>query len=171
MVDIKELQSITKQDLGASALEYTFECRLNPKALTSLKKPQMHWKSIKYRTGNKSAIPNNQPGIYAFAIKHTNNTLPENCYILYIGIAGAKNNNRSLRDRYNDYLSTSKIKGRSNVCRMISTWHSVLHFFFAPVANLNDRIALEKEMNDALRPFFSIQDYSARVRRARSAFP
>lgn len=165
MVDITELKKTTKKDFAASGVEFGFESRVVPTKIKSLNKPQLQWNSIKYKTGDDSIIPNNQPGIYAFAISHTNQTLPENCYILYIGISS------SLHRRYKEYLNTSIIKQRSNICRMISTWHSVLQFYFAPITDKNIKLKeIEEEMNDALGPFFSINDYSSEVRKAKKAF-
>ena len=105
-------------------------------------------------------------GIYAFVVSHSNSVLPHHGYVLYVGIAG-KNSNRSLRDRYADYLNTKIILSRDRVCAMIAGWAEVLHFVYAPVecsVSSDDLIALEKEISGALLPPFSPGDREARIK-------
>lgn len=58
--------------------------------------------------------------------------LPPHGYILYIGIAG-RNSDRSLQERYKDYLNTPKVVKRDRIARMIGNWHNILCFFYAPI--------------------------------------
>lgn len=111
--------------------------------------------------------------MYAFAIHIQSDALPTHGYILYIGIAG-KDSERSLRERYRDYLTESHIIGRPKVRRMIVRWSSVLHFFFAPVESdvSSDYLKeIEKQLNTAFLPPFSPGDIEAGVGPSIRAFP
>lgn len=133
---------------------------------------QLNWQSIKYGTGEINAVPNDKRGVYAFVISWNNNILPPHGYILYIGIAG-RNSNRSLRERYRDYLNEKKLIKRERIARMIGVWHEVLRFFFAPVSekfSSPDLIELERQLNDAIMPCFSVGDLSAELKSKMRAF-
>jgi len=83
--------------------------------------PVLNWDSVSYGKEELDKTPNDKQGIYAFVICQNNDVLPPHGYILYIGIAG-KNSNRSLRDRYKDYLNQKKIiKHSAKIARMIGT--------------------------------------------------
>lgn len=95
------------KDIG----KYMLQVTLNPDRLTEEDYPltNLEWKSVKYGLDDDiDKIPDDQRGIYAFAICHENSVLPPYGYILYIGIAGRKSD-RSLRARYKDYLNEKKV--------------------------------------------------------------
>ena len=97
--------------------------------------------------------------------------LPPHGYILYIGIAG-RNSERSLRERYKDYLYPKKVIKRGGIQRVMN-WRSVLQFVFAPVddtVTTEDLQRLERQLNTALIPPFSEQDMDAGVRAKRRAW-
>ena len=73
--------------------------------------------------------------------------LPPHEYILYIGIAGY-NSQRSLRERYKDYLNAKKVIKRAKIARMIGTWHEVLRFFFAPVETAMFQTMTSRRLNN-----------------------
>ena len=92
---------------------------------------------------------------------------------MYIGIAG-RDSDRPLRARYKDYLNERKVMKRKTIARMIGTWHSVLRFFFAPVdadVSPSDLKTLERQLNTALLPPFSVGNLEAKIKATRSAFP
>lgn len=162
-------------DLDESIGRYRIDMFLSPEQLMVAQYPleNLNWDSIIYNDDKDlDKIPNNKRGIYAFAICHESDVLPPHGYILYIGIAG-KDSNRSLRERYRDYLSEKKVLKRVRIARMIGLWHKVLRFYFAPVDNdvsTADLQALEKQLNTALMPVFSISDLDADIRKKRAAF-
>ncbi|MGE3538662.1 MAG: hypothetical protein AB7N91_14690 [Candidatus Tectimicrobiota bacterium] len=133
----------------------------------------LQWDSISYGDAELNKVPDDKRGVYAFAIsKQGNKVQPQHCYVLYIGIAG-KDSNRSLRERYRDYLNEKKVIKRERIARMIGTWHSVLRFFFAPVndsVSSSDLQLLEKQLNSSLMPPFSIGDLEAGIKSKRRAF-
>lgn len=134
--------------------------------------PALKWESIKYGTAELNKVPNDKRGIYAFAICQHNDVLPPHGYILYIGIAGYRSN-RSLRERYQDYLNEKQVSKRARIARMIGTWHEVLRFYFAPVEkniSSEDLKQLEIQLNTALMPPFSKGDLDADIKQKRRAF-
>lgn len=134
--------------------------------------PVLTWNSISYGKDELEKVPNDKRGIYAFAISWNNDVLPPHGYVLYIGIAGRRSD-RSLRERYSDYLKPSHVKKRFNIARMIRDWNKVLRFYFAPVddnISSDDLIALEKQLNTALIPPFSLGDLEADTKKMRDAF-
>ena len=171
MIDHSELKKIAESDFVLSEWRYSLDFRLNPQNMMSVNGLSLQWDSIEYETGDVDKIPDDKSGIYAFAIKCSNETLPPNCYIVYVGIAGKDGSRRSLRERYKDYLHISKVKNRANICRMIDSWRSVLVFFFAPIDdNTIDLESLEKRLIDALHPPFCDGDYSGEAKRGQRAF-
>lgn len=134
----------------------------------------LEWNSVLFNNNDElNRIPDDKRGIYAFAVSVSNKTLPPNCYVLYIGIAG-KDSNRSLRERYKDYLNTKTVLKRAGIAKMIANWHEVLRFYYAPVdENITSEVLkkLEKQLNTALIPPFSINDLEAEVKEKRRAFP
>ena len=134
--------------------------------------PVLKWDSIRYGNAELSKVPNDKRGVYAFAICQNNDVLPPHGYILYIGIAG-HNSDRSLRERYKDYLNEKMVSKRARIARMIGTWHEVLWFFFAPVEkniSSEDLKKLELQLNTALMPPFSKGDLDADTKQKRRAF-
>lgn len=131
------------------------------------------WESIRYGEAEITRIPNDKRGVYAFAVCTESDIIPPHGYILYVGIAG-RDSKRSLRDRYKDYITESKLRKREGIARMIVDWHDVLRFFFAPVddsVSSDDLKKLERQLNNALLPPFSRGDLDAGIKSQRRAFP
>ena len=134
---------------------------------------KLNWKSVSFNNEAEiSKIPDDKRGIYAFVICWENDILPQNGYVLYVGIAG-KNSNRSLRARYKDYLSITKVQDRTRIARAIGLWEDVLKFFFAPIDDnieSKDLQLLERQMNEALLPPCCERDFDAETRQKMRAF-
>ena len=157
-----------------SIAKFTINVTLSPDTLTTGEHaiPSLTWHSIRYGVEELDQVPNDRRGVYAFAICHTSDVLPPHGYILYIGIAG-RDSERPLRERYRDYLNEKKVRKRARIARMIGTWHPVLRFFYAPVGaevSSEDLKTLEKQLNTALMPPFSVGDMDANTRQMRRAF-
>lgn len=134
--------------------------------------PALAWESISYGAKELDKIPDDKRGIYAFSVCHNDNILPPHGYVLYIGIAG-RDSDRSLRERYKDYLNQKKVIKRPKIALMIGTWRDVLKFFFSPVPDevSSDSLkTLERQLNTALMPPFSEGDLEADTKRKRRAF-
>ncbi len=135
--------------------------------------PDLVWHSIPYNDPTAlDSVPDDKPGLYAFAIRAPRVPLPPHGYILYIGSAG-KSPNRSLRDRYQEYLKFHHVIKRERIARMIRSWHETLTFHFAPAPGTvtwKDIERMEKQMNSALIPPFSVKDLDSTLKQHRRAF-
>lgn len=141
-------------------------------AFNSFNVASLNWESIEYGRAEIDKVPADRRGVYAFSISQPSQVLPPHGHILYIGIAGRKSD-RSLRERYKDYLTTQKIMKRAKITRMIGTWRNVLRFHFAPVDNSmtsEELEQLEEDLNTALLPPFSVGDLEADTKKKRRAF-
>lgn len=153
---------------------YRVEMTLSPQNMsaTNYAIPKLKWSWISYGKENIEKVPDNKRGIYAFAVNQQNDIVPPHNYIMYIGIAGRKAN-RSLRERYRDYLTESKIKKRAKIARMIIDWEPVLKFYYAPVedhVSSDDLIDTERKLNTALMPPCSVGDLEGETKQQRRAF-
>ena len=153
---------------------YELKFVLNTQKILNLDATQnpLQWKSIKFGTSERDKVPDDKRGIYAFAISDQRAFLPPHSYIMYIGIAG-KNSNRSLRERYGDYLTNSEVRLRPRIRNMIVQWHPILRFHFAPVADdfFSEQLkALEERLITAFLPPCCKSDLAAKTRRKVAAF-
>ena len=160
--------------VGSEIARYAPRIILNPGRLLddNFVIPKLKWFAVKYGNAGIEHVPDDKRGIYAFAVRIDNQVFPPHGYILYIGIAG-RNSNRSLRERYREYLNTKKIMKRAHIARMIGNWHEVLQFTFAPVddnVSSEDLQNLEIQLNSALIPPYSQQDMNADIRKLRRAW-
>jgi len=173
-MDFSELDDFAAdadRDVGRFSLDFT----LAPERLLTdafeLKK--LNWQSVAYLDSDGiKKVPDDRRGIYAFAIYGNSPIFPKHSYVLYIGIAG-KDSDRSLRARYRDYFSKSKVLPRAKVTMMIAKWRSVLHFHYAPIDDnvTTERLqSLEKQLNGALMPPMSTGDLEADLKKKRRAF-
>ena len=161
-------------DLHADISRYERSFILNPARLQAdnFAVANLDWQAIQYGPATEEQVPDDQRGIYAFAVRVESAVLPPHGYILYLGIAG-RDSNRSLRERYQDYLNMNKVRKRVGIARMIADWHEVLQFIFAPVDDAfssQDLQRLEIQLNTALIPPYSEQDIDADVRSRRRAW-
>ena len=159
---------------SAEHLKYRFTVLLDPgrlPAAVSALQPLV-WDSIPYGDDEIHRVPDDKRGIYAFAISYPSDVLPPHSYILYIGIAG-RDSRRSLRARYRDYLNRRSLLKRERIARMVVCWGSILRFFFAPVEETvtsDDLKYIERQLNTAFMPPFSINDLDAETRKMQRAF-
>ncbi|MYJ51402.1 MAG: hypothetical protein F4093_01810 [Gammaproteobacteria bacterium] len=154
------------------AFEVTFT--LNTKIILALQPSEnpFLWNSIRFGKNEIQDVPDNQRGLYAFIIADQRTFLPPHGYIMYIGIAG-RDSNRSLRERYGDYLTQSEVERRPAVKRMIVNWHRILRFHFAPVDNNIPSAqlrAMEKRLITAFLPPCCKDDIEAETRAKMAAF-
>ena len=154
--------------------QYRQEFILSPNQISGFIYPStdLEWKSIPYGDDEIENVPDDRRGVYAFTVSTNDTALPPHGYVLYIGIAGRRSN-RSLRERYRDYLNSKKVLKRERIARMIGTWRTVLRFYFAPVApemSSDELEELEKQLNGALMPPMAHADLEATIKAQRRAF-
>jgi len=172
-LDLKSLEDFADNATNEFA-KFGVQFNLSPERLVAdnFGIDNLCWSHIPYGRDQIEEVPNDRRGVYAFVICYENGILPPHNYVMYIGIAG-RNSNRTLRERYRDYLNERVVCKRPKIARMIGTWHSVLCFYFASVDEEIDSSALEtieKALNSALIPPFSQRDIDIELKQKRSAF-
>src|SRR4051794_9892130 len=130
MADQYDFPSVQAKLSGLTLYSPTF--RLLPANLAALVLPvALQWQQIPFRPENADAVVE-QPGVYAFAITHSQPGLPPHGYVLYIGEVGAKSGpSRTLRARYKDYLREKSRGKRPAVAYFLNAWETCLVFHFA----------------------------------------
>jgi hypothetical protein len=169
MEEIEDLANDMNDKIGRYKIAFTLSPDLLQKRINIIN--NLDWKSIPYGNKDKNNLPNKR-GIYAFVIYTKSNILPSHSYVMYIGIAGRRSN-RSIKERYKDYLSISQVRKRANITRLIGMWNKVLHFTYATIDdNMTSEVLeeLEKQLNDALLPPFSKGDLSGGLKKMVGAF-
>ena len=151
----------------ASLVLYSPTFRLNPAKMAALSLPvQLQWQQMPFREDNVDSILD-EPGVYAFAITHSQPGLPPHGYVLYIGeVGGKRGSKRTLRARFKEYLRerTGKTK-RHHVAYFLNSWETCLVFHFASLdPNTVDLLDVERRLNDAMIPPYSRGDFSPEIR-------
>lgn len=127
-------------------------------------KHALSWSFTEFKKGGAKAVPD-APGFYCFFVGPAPTILPPAGYPLYAG------ETESLQTRYGSYLKEKNSRtGREHVRKFLKVFEGELKFAFAewpksspPVTKPRLR-AVERELNDALMPFYSHKDYSAGVK-------
>ena len=119
------------------------------------------WTEVKFGNDTAKCVPKT-PGIYAFCIAIDCDIAPRNVVVAYIG-----KSEKSLRDRFRNYLSERKWGSRRNhIRRLFKHWGNDLYFSYWSISDIScDLKEIELTLNDAIVPPFVTNDYSATVRR------
>ncbi|MES3150934.1 hypothetical protein [Sphingomonas faeni] len=126
------------------------------------------WDRVRFTPENKAGVPA-QRGIYAFVVQFQDDreaplALPTHGYVMYAGITGEKAEDRTLFDRYGDYVRDQRRPKRMSIWSMLNKWKDDMFFHFAPVSPNFDLGAAETALNDAIIPPYVTNDFSAEVR-------
>lgn len=123
------------------------------------------WQIVPFKTGGSNQVPA-ESGFYCFVVANVAMELPLVLYPLYAGETG------DLRRRYKDYLrERNSHRGRDHVRKFLNVFWGEVSFAFAPLdSDAAVRRLVERDLNDALMPSFSIKDFSARVKARRGAW-
>ena len=128
------------------------------------KKHMLSWISVAFETGGAAAVPETA-GFYCFFVGPALAALPPAGYPLYVGETG------NLRKRYGNYLIEKNSKtGREHVRKFLKVFEGEVRFAYAvwpttsPPPTKTGLRAIEKELNDALMPFYSRKDFTANVK-------
>lgn len=71
---------------------------------------------------------------------------------------------RTLHDRYGDYLREKKENKRPRVHYMLNKYPDDIHFAYSPMDSAVDLSQLELDLNDAILPPVVVQDFTAEIR-------
>ncbi len=132
---------------------------------------KLSWRSIAFSKTNRWRVPK-EPGIYCFIVGHRIKSLPPVGYPLYVGVVGTKGTDRTLRQRFAEYVREKDDPGgRLHVRQFLRVFEGELAFFCAPwhvqPAKL---LKSEKLLNDALMPAYSQKDFTATTSAQRRAW-
>ena len=128
------------------------------------------WTSVKFEPGNRDQVPAAR-GIYAFTVMHANDYFPPHGFIMYIGIAGARAQERTLHDRFYEYVREQQRFKRPRVHYMLTKYKDDLYFNYATVTDERlDLEQLELDLNDAIVPPVVVKDFTAEIRAIVAAF-
>lgn len=127
----------------------------------------LRWRKTRFQPARVASVANG-PGVYAFVIQHRARGITPHGYVLYIGQTGAKKPQRKLRQRFKEYIAeeAKEITKRPRVREFLNKWKGYLTFYFAVVdPNSVDLLELERNLNDALMPPYSVEDFSPEIRK------
>ena len=133
--------------------KFTSDCSLN-------------WKRVDFKSGKiPSSIPN-KAGVYCFCINNSNPLLPDDNYIVYVGIVGYKSGSpRTLRHRYAEYQREERTQKRVKLGYILNKWKGHLSFQYVSLPRMSLTL-LEQQLLDALVPLANQNDFTAELRRA-----
>lgn len=142
---------------------------LMPQQWRSFVPPEpLAWDKVKFTPENKANVPE-QRGIYAFVVQFEDPdvlpiALPPHGYVMYGGVTGDKALDRTLVDRYREYVREQRRPKRFSIWSMLNKWRNDIYFHFAAVGPNFDLGAVETALNDAIIPPYVTTDFSAEVR-------
>jgi len=123
--------------------------------------PHIFWDHCKFKENNEEIVPE-QRGIYCFVVQ------PEYLYpnfislkyLFYVG-----KTNRTLRERYVEYLNDFKGKGkpRPKVYEMLRLYQRVLEFYFAPLNSEEEVNDYEEMLLNAFVPHVNVSIPNAKI--------
>lgn len=119
-----------------------------------------------------SQISDDLCGIYLFVVQPTNLILNMPKYVLYIGISGANNSNRSLKKRLSDYLNINTVSKRNNIHKMMQLFYDHLYIYYAYFGNdsnfsIND---IEIAFHEYFSPHFAKAAFEVNTKKSNSAW-
>ena len=122
------------------------------------------WSHVKFTERNRGVVPTT-PGVYAFIVQHDNGHFPPHGFIMYIGITGSRNTERTLQKRYYDYLQEQKRGKRPRVHYMLDKYCDDIYFYYVSIDDEGvDLEKLELDLNDAILPPVVVKDFSGEIR-------
>lgn len=148
---------------------YKQDVILDPARWSGFASPvQLNWRSVRFDAENRNHIPHER-GIYAFVVQFQDHQasplpLPIHGYVMYAGITGHRSADRTLNDRFGDYLRDQKRPKRMSIYSMLNKWAGHLFFHFSTVGPEVQLDTLETTLNDAIIPPYVTNDFTAEVR-------
>jgi hypothetical protein len=139
------------------------------------RKYKLTWKAIRFTKSLQQSVPD-APGIYCFLVSHSHPSVPAVGYPLYVGVTGISKNKgavpRTLRTRFGEYIREKHSQeGRLHVRKFLKVFERELLFMCAPESMSPEAMTeMEKQLNDALMPPYSIKDFTGEVGAQRRAW-
>lgn len=120
----------------------------------------LKWKSLEFKETNKSKIPK-EKGLYAFVLIPEYNNFFETKYLFYAG-----KTNRTLRERFSEYLREKAGKGkpRKKIFKMLNQYDEHMHFFYTEIPNSADVDICEEKLLNTFVPHINSQIPKAKIK-------
>jgi len=131
---------------------------LSPEKWRGFTMDNLEWNQTKFQTNNSEQIPQSK-GIYCFVIKHDNPCFPSHGYITYIGKTG-DGNERTLRDRYKDYIREKRRPKRVHIYELLNQWEEDLYFQYWEAGDDIDLGEVETNLLDCIIPPLNRKDFT-----------
>lgn len=122
-----------------------------PQLWSEFKTPPNHvwrWNSVPFRRNCADAIPDDQHGVYTFAIAPDVAQHPLLYLVTYVG----KAYRMTLHDRFLSYFSEKKNLKRPHIRDFLRRYDGFVMFSFCPVADVSRISEIEDELISALIP-------------------
>lgn len=105
---------------------------------------QLNWQPpIKFDKENRSLVPSNKKGVYAFILEPIIEGAPKSAYLLYVGKTEAK---KGFQSRFDQYFTKKERHIRPKIDWMFEVWEEYIWFHYAPISDVN----LIKQTEDSL---------------------
>lgn len=132
---------------------------LSPVQWQLLNIPRLGWNNVKFTKENLDHVPDVR-GIYLFIIKYNCDLLPNHGYIAYVGLTG-NDNERTLNDRYKEYLRDQVRPKRYHIHELLNRWKDDIYFYFAEVPDRAIPLTvIETNLLDTLIPPYNRKDFT-----------
>ena len=134
-------------DLVKDAKNYNHNLFLWPNRWESYtSEVEFNWTTVKFNVDNREYIPN-KPGIYAFLVQPRIASYLNVSYLCYVG-----RSERSLRNRFNNYLQEKKELGRPKLHLWLNDYEEFVYFIYSEIADVNSIPNIEKALLEAFLP-------------------
>jgi hypothetical protein len=115
-------------------------------------------------------ITEDKSGIYFFVVKPDLLILEMPQFVVYVGISGANQSFRPLRERLKDYFYFDKIKKRSNIHKMLQLYYENIYIYYAYFNNNVNVSDIETALHEYFSPHFAKSAFDVETRNAVSAW-
>ncbi len=157
---------------------FTFGLRIDPlrsqEYFDRISANDLKWNEpIKYssKPNLDNIIKDNEVGIYLFVVEPEKLILNMPKYVLYVGISGANDSQRPLRERLKDYFYYEKIKKRTNIHQMLGLYYENIYIYYAYFDNINKNIEdVETALHEFFSPHFARKAFELETRKAANAW-
>ena len=143
------------------------------KHYANLQHYKFSWQEIKYdsQPNITDIIKSDLPGIYMFYIKPNVYIYDLPKFVLYIGISGATESLRPLKDRLSDYFRVKQIKKRDALERLLGKYYHYVHIAYSLMdLDTNALKHLETNLIGFYYPIANKDDFPVEIEKPRKAF-
>ena len=126
----------------------------------------LKWESVKFGEEERTHVPLDRSGVYAFMLEPDFVGPPKSAYLMYIG-----KTTDPLRERYGRYLTRELNRkfGRTIIGRMLNRWFDHLRFYYAPIGDKDSITGIEETLLSACVPPYN-QTFTGKAGPAIMAF-